>query len=103
MLYVAGAVIYAGCLWWKAVVDAVRHDDVMDILDCADAPGRAMAALRIGVHNLVLWPEAPGWGAGAGIAGTLGGCVLTRAPPALDMARRGAERGLEAWLSGPLG
>ncbi len=101
LLSAPGAGLYAGCLWWKAVVDAVRHNGVMDIFDCADASGQAMAALRSGVHNLVLWQDAPDWSAVAEVADTLGGCVLTEAPPALDMGRRGAERGLEAWLSGP--
>jgi hypothetical protein len=59
-----------------------------------------MAALRIGVCRLVLWPEAPGWNAVAEIAERQGGCVLAAAPPALDLAQRGAARRLEAWLTG---
>src|SRR5450631_3485305 len=81
-----GAALYAGCGWWKALVSEARatHPDVacIDILDCADGTGQAMAALRIGVARLVLWPEAPGRDAVAAIAETLGGFVLAAAPPA---------------------
>lgn len=100
LLSAPGAGLYAGCLWWQGVVEAVRRDGVMEILDCADGSGQAMAALRCGLRNLVLWPDAPGWDAVAEIADTLGGCVLPEAPPALDMAQRGAERRLDAWLAG---
>jgi hypothetical protein len=81
------------------VVDLVRRDDVIDILDCADGAGQAMAALRTGICRLVLWPTAPGWDAVAEIAGTMSGCVLKEAPAALDLGQRGAIRRLEAWLS----
>jgi hypothetical protein len=101
LLSAPAAALYAGCLWWRSLVDLVRRDAVVDLLDCADGSGQAMAALRSGVHNLVLWPEAPGWDAVAEIAGTLGGCVLKEAPLALDMAQRGAVRRLEAWLAHP--
>jgi hypothetical protein len=98
LLSAPGAGVYAGCGWWRAVVDAVRRDGVVDLLDCADGSGQALAALRVGVCRLVLWPEAPGWDAVAEIAGTLGGCVLGGAPAALDLGVRGAARRLEGWL-----
>ncbi len=64
LLSAPGAALYAGCGWWRALVEAARsrHPDVSctDILDCADATGHALAALRIGVTRLVLWPDAPG-------------------------------------------
>ncbi|HEX3404819.1 MAG TPA: hypothetical protein VHT74_31280 [Acetobacteraceae bacterium] len=69
-----------------------------DILDCADASGLALGALRIGQRRLVLHPAAPGWRAVAVIAGSLGGEVLTFRPPALDMAERAAARRLHNWL-----
>ena len=69
-----------------------------DILDCADASGQALAALRIGQRRLVLAPAAPGWDAVAAIAAALGGDVLNRAPPALDLADRAAVRRLHDWL-----
>ena len=54
LLSAPGAALYAGCGWWKALIDAAReaHPNVpcMDILDCADGTGQALAAAhdRIG-------------------------------------------------------
>ena len=91
LLSAPGAALFGGCLWWREIIAAagVRHPDTasIDLLDCADAAGMAMGALRNGVHRLVLWPQAPGWNAVAAIAERQGGFVLPRAP-----------RRLEAWL-----
>ena len=80
-----GAALYAGCGWWQALVKAARsaYPDVpcTDILDCADGTGQALAALRIGVTHLVLWPDAPGREAAVAIAQSLGGFVLPAPPP----------------------
>ena len=79
-----GAALYAGCGWWRALVEAARsaHPDVpcTDILDCADGTGQALAALRIGLTRLVLWPDAPGRDAAVAIAESLGGFVLPARP-----------------------
>jgi hypothetical protein len=79
-----GAALYAGCGWWRALVRAARsaHPDVpcTDILDCADGTGQALAALRIGVTRLVLWPAAPGRAAVVSIAEAMGGFVLPTPP-----------------------
>ena len=81
-----GAGLYMGCGWWRALVAAARraHPETpcLDILDCANGSGQAMAALRIGVCRLVLWPEAPGRAAIVAIAEELGGFVLPDAPAA---------------------
>jgi hypothetical protein len=104
LLSAPGAALYAGCLWWREVVGAARADfpatQATDILDCADASGMAMSALRSGVSRLVLWPDASGWQAVATIAQQQGGFVLSQAPTALDMAERNAARRLPAWLHG---
>jgi hypothetical protein len=104
LLSAPGAALYAGCGWWQALVAAARAEfpgtEVVDILDCADGSGQAMAALRIGVTRLVLWQEAPGWEAVAAIAVSLGGSVLGSAPPALDLAHQGAHRRVLTWLRG---
>lgn len=103
LLSAPGAAGYAGCLWWRELVVAARRENpgtpVMDVLDCADASGLAMSALRSGVHRLVLWQEAPGWQGVAGIAAARGGFVLDRAPESLDMSRRDAMHHLHAWLA----
>ena len=85
LLSAPGAALYAGCGWWKALIDAAReaHPNVpcMDILDCADGTGQALAASRIGLSRLVLWPDAPGRAAVVAIVESMGGFVLTAPPP----------------------
>ena len=102
LLSAPGAAMFAGCLWWREVVALARasHRDtpMIDILDCADASGLAMGALRSGVCRLVLWLDAPGWAAVAAVAEGMGGFVLSRAPEALDLGQRGAMRHLGDWL-----
>jgi hypothetical protein len=102
LLSAPGAALFAGCLWWRESVAGARAawpaTGAIDILDCADSSGMAMAALRIGVCRLVLWPGAPGWAGVATIAARQGGFVLRQAPPALDMAQRNAMRRLPVWL-----
>jgi hypothetical protein len=105
LLSAPGAALFSGCLWWRQVVAAARaeypHTETIDILDCADASGLAMGALRSGVHRLVLWPEASGHAKVADIAAKQGGFVLPQAPPALDLAQRNAIRRMDAWLRQP--
>src|SRR4051812_28259306 len=99
LLSAPGAGLYAGCLWWRELVQQARagfpDTPVTDILDCADASGQAMAALRSGVIRLVLWPGAPGWDAVAAIAARKGGFVMTSAPSALDLGGHDAARRLD--------
>ncbi len=114
-----GAGVYGGVGWWRALVSAARAASpgavAPDILDCADAPGAAMAALRGGQRVLVLDPDSPAFAAVRGAAATLGARVLPARPPALalaalglaasdlaafDLATSGAARGLARWLAG---
>ena len=98
LLSARGAAIYAGCGWWRALIEACGAE--IDILDCADAPGYAMAALRIGQRRIVLDP-GPAFPAVSAAAATLGAIVIAERPAALDLAERGAaERRLLAWLQG---
>jgi hypothetical protein len=107
LLSAPGAAIFAGCLWWREVVrsgcSAFPQTPAIDVLDCADASGMAMAALRSDVVRLVLWPAAPGWSSVVRIAEDLGGFVQARSPVALDLADRGARRRLDGWLRGTEG
>ena len=79
-----GSALYAGCGWWRALVEAAEAEfpnaDCIDILDCADGTGQALAALRIGVNRLVVGLDAPGRDAVVAIAETRGGFVLSEAP-----------------------
>jgi hypothetical protein len=73
------------------------------VLDCADAPGHALAALRGGVAAVVLDPDAPGYAAVAAVAAGLGGTLLPRAPPAAGpfaADHRETPAQLAAWLEG---
>jgi hypothetical protein len=85
LLSAPGAAFHAGCGWWRAMAGAARarypNVPCIDILDCADGTGQALAALRIGVVRLVLWPDAPGRDAVVAIAESIGGFVLPVAPP----------------------
>ncbi len=92
-----GAAIYAGAGWWRALV-AASGTAGPDVLDCADAPGRAMEALRAGCRLLVLDPAVPAAPLVAARAAAAGALVLPERPPALDLAQPGAERRLAAWL-----
>ena len=94
-----GAAIYAGCGWWRALM-ALGAQGNPDILDCADAPGRAMEALRAGCRLLVLDPAVPAWSLVAARAAVAGATLLAERPPALDLAHRGAARRLRSWLDG---
>ncbi len=104
LLSAPGAALFAGCLWWREVMrqarDSVPGSAVTDVLDCADASGLALSALRIGQAAIVLHEAAPGRAAVVAIAANLGALVLAAAPPALDLAGRGAARRLDAWLHG---
>ncbi len=93
LLSAEGAAATLGALWWRALADAAQARataPMADILDCADAPGHAMAALRCGCRALVLAP-GPGFARVAAAAASLGGTVLDTRPPAmtiLDWRRR---------------
>ena len=96
-----GAALYAGCGWWAALMAAARAEFAgqwTDLLDCADAPGHAMAALRMGLKGLILAGDCPAFAAVEAAAATLGAIVMPHRPPCLDLAARGAERRLAAWL-----
>jgi hypothetical protein len=101
-----GAAIYAGCGWWRALM-ALGAGNNPDILDCADAAGRAMEALRAGCRLLVLDPALPAWPLVAARATAAGATLLAARPPSLDLGEPGALRHLQAWLEGdstpPLG
>ena len=104
LLSAPGAALFAGCGWWRALIERARAEHpgipIDDILDCADAPGLALGALRIGLRRIVLDPGLPGWSSVAAIAKSLGGEVLTSRPSSIDMADRAGARRLHDWLQG---
>jgi hypothetical protein len=101
LLSAEAAALYAGCAWWRALTQAARAEFPMlptaDLLDCADASGQALAALRIGLLHLILTPDAPARPRVAAIVANLGGTLLPARPPALDLADPADRRRLHEW------
>ena len=89
LLSARAAASFAGCLLWQAIArDARLAFPALvdaDILDCADAPGRALEALRLGQRVLVLDARAPGFADLCGRAATVGATVLPSRPPFFDL------------------
>jgi hypothetical protein len=86
-----GAAGYAGPAWFLEVVRLARADhpevDVTAILDCADQPGRALAALRMGAKTLRLGGNARARKRVAAIAEAMGARLDDTCYEALDLAR----------------
>lgn len=101
-----------GAAWFLALaaqaVEGLREPPPhWAVLDCGDAPGYALAALRAGLRVLVLDPAVPAFPAVAAAAAEVGAAVWPERPPALDLggldlhapAGRGHRR-LAEWLAG---
>ncbi|MCB8875167.1 hypothetical protein [Acidisoma silvae] len=106
ILSAPGAALYAGAGWWRALIAELRarHPGAVfvDLLDCADAPGRAAEALRAGQKAILFHAETPAiLAAIQAMAEACQAQVWTERPEALDMAERGAARRLAAWLALP--
>ncbi|TCH99760.1 hypothetical protein EJV46_03560 [Roseococcus sp. SYP-B2431] len=105
LLSAPGAAGYIGVAGFRAILEA--HDALgLGILDAADAPGHALAALKAGFAAVVLSPEAPAFGGLRRIAAGLGARLLEAPPPALDLARVDlgkpqGRRHLARWLGLP--
>ncbi|WP_431270209.1 hypothetical protein [Dankookia sp. P2] len=104
-----GAAGFLGPDWFRALVAAAAKavPDVphKPVLDCADAPGQALAALRAGLRDLVLDSACPAFAQVAAAAATLGGRLRGVRPASLDLgpldlSREGARAKLAAWLTG---
>jgi hypothetical protein len=73
------AALFAGALWWRRLIDlAVAETGIVcdDWLDCGQASGQAMAALRVGCKRLVVSPRAPGLIRLTDLAALHGACLL---------------------------
>ena len=98
-----GAGAYAGVAWWQALMAAAQAEtpdaDLRHVLDCGQAAGRALEALRAGQTLIVLRTNPLVWADLSARAAGLGCMLLPEAPPALDLAGRGAVRRLAQWLA----
>ena len=103
LLSAEGAASYAGVGWWRALVAAARETvpgcHATDILDCGEAPGRALEALRAGQKALVLRSDPRVWVDIAWRARSCGAALLEAAPQALDLGKPGAVLRLAEWLT----
>lgn len=108
LLSARGAGGFAGPAWFLALVTAARrlHPAVAcaAALDCGDAPGSALAALRAGARMIILDGDCPAFDAVAAAAAEIGARVLPSRPPAFDLgrvdpARRDDRARLAAWLA----
>jgi hypothetical protein len=65
VLSIAGAAGSAGALWFHALIQTGTAEfpqvPLTGVLDCADQPGHALAALRAGCRDLLLLESVPAW------------------------------------------
>lgn len=105
LLSAPGAAGYIGIAGFRAILDA-HGAFQLGILDAAEAPGHALAALKAGFATVVLSPEVPAFPGIARIAAEMGARLLAAPPPALDLARVNLKkpqgrRHLALWLGLP--
>lgn len=79
-----------GAAWFRKLIETARAQvpdiEAHAVLDCADAPGLALAALRDGAEAVRLDPDLPAWSAIADIATQYGAWLDDGATPlALDL------------------
>ncbi len=103
---------FAGAPWWRALIARARAaypgTEMADLLDCADSPAAALAALRAGQLAIGLGEGSPARWRVVAAAAESGAVLFARRPPALDLglADRGAldpfspraARLIAAWL-----
>lgn len=98
LLSAPGAAAAWGGLWWRSLLEAASHAGPA-LLDCGESPGRAIEALMLGLHGVVLAPN-PAWDEVAALAQQTRALLLPTAPVALDLGQKRNERQLVAWLDG---
>lgn len=99
-----GAASYAGPAWFRELIAAIRAEypdaDIAATLDCGDAPGHALAALRAGVGTIRFTGPKRVRDKIAAIAAELGATLETGSARALDLAGAAdAEHACLDWLS----
>ena len=101
----SGAAAYLGSGVFRAMIETIGGEfpnvPFTAVLDCGDAPGLALGALRIGIPAVRLQASAEVLARVADIAGQLGGRVDHDDGPALDLKdERDPEGACRRWLGG---
>lgn len=96
LLSARAAAVFAGPAWWRALI-ARCGTTQPDILDCADASGRALEAIALRCRIIIL-AACPAWSEIAERATSAGSVLLAARPTNLDLADPAAARHIEAWL-----
>lgn len=85
-----GCAQYAGIGWFTAVIAQARATypdvDMIAVLDCGDAAGRALQALSHGMRYLIIDRDCPALGRLRDIAGQRQATILVEAPSCVDLA-----------------
>jgi len=99
-----GAALFAGPIWFKALIDAVREEiaptaAVTFMLDCADSPGAVLASIRARIKAVSFHGNARALARLKAIAKSTG--VVLQAPPAaaFDLSKCTDPEALAAWFS----
>lgn len=96
LLSAPGAALSWGCLWWQALLAAAAYSGPA-LLDCANAPGRAIEALELGLNGVSLTP-CPAWAEIAALAASKNAMLLPAPPACLDLGTPRAHKSLASWL-----
>lgn len=108
LLSAPGAAGYAGAGWFRALLaEAAKtfpEAPFEAALDCGDAAGHALAALRAGIQIIIFETAHPAQASLAMAAAEHGARLLPHRPQALDLAaldskRRDDQARLRAWLA----
>ena len=99
-----GAASFAGPIWFKALAAAARkatgaRREILFALDCADAPGAALAAIHAGVEAIVFRGKGQMRAKIETIAARARVPVLAPPRDALDLARNPRSDALIDWFS----
>lgn len=91
LLSAPGAALNAGPGWFRAMIEQAAapfpNTPLTAALDCADAPGAALAAIRAGFKLIIFETSHPAAASVLGAAREIGAEVLNQRPKALDMAK----------------
>jgi hypothetical protein len=88
VLSIPGAAGSAGAPWFHALIQAGSAEfaqvALTGVLDCADQPGHALAALRAGCRDLMLLESVPAWPRVRAIADAAGARIHSSAGPTFN-------------------